>query len=447
MSTPSLKVLSSIKKLPDAPGVYFFLGSPTRLRATHRQKGDKSGIGPRSKILYIGKATSLRSRVSSYFNGRVLESRGPLIVQLTKRVKKITFQKTDSVLEAVILETYFIKKHQPPYNSREKDDKSFNHVVVTKEAFPRVLVVRGKDLAEQFPTKKIKYHFGPFLEGTALREALRLVRKIFPFRDYCALGRGKPCFNAQIGLCPGVCTDAISKEEYAKTIRNIKLFFEGKKKTIVSGLKRDMKAYAKAQEFEKAAEKRRQLFALLHIQDIALVKRDLKLPHRGVPAYRIESYDVAHIGGSHTVGVFTVIEDGRPKKSDYRMFQIRRAARGSDTDALKEVLGRRLRHPEWPMPQLIAIDGGISQKNAAAKVLRDTGVNIPVVSVVKDEHHRPREILGEGKEKHDHERAILLGNSEAHRFAVTYHRLLRKKSRLRDEGGGLGTEVSRGGKQ
>ncbi len=422
--------LAGISKLPDAPGVYFFRGE-------------------RQKILYVGKATSLKSRVKSYFSKDLAETRGPLITELMQKARSVTFEKTDSVLEALILEAHYIKKYQPPYNTLAKDDKSFNYVIVTKEDFPRVLVVRGKELVECISKKDIKYQFGPFPHGLSLKEAMRLIRKIFPYRDTCTPASGSvkiirrrasqkiikhrvfdkdsstPCFNAQIGLCPGVCSGMVTRAEYAKTIRNIKLLFEGKKKALVRQLARDMKGYAKAQAFEKAAEARRQIFALEHIQDVALIKRELKLPEYGRGSYRIEAYDVAHISGTGTVGVFTVVEDGYAKKSDYRMFRIRRAVRGSDTGALVEVLERRLMHPEWPLPKLIAVDGGVAQKNAAERVLSSAGVLIPVVAVVKDERHRPREILGEGREKHERERGILLANSEAHRFAVTYHRKIR----------------------
>jgi len=399
-------IKKSIQKLPDTPGVYFFRG--------------RGG-----KILYVGKATSLKSRVRSYFSKDITETRGPLIVELLKQATSVTFEKTDSVLEALILEAHYIKKYQPPYNSIAKDDKSFNYVVITKEAFPRTLVVRGKDLTEQFPKKDIKYQFGPFPQGFALREAMKLVRKIFPFRDTCQPNQGKPCFNAQIGLCPGVCAGTITKEEYTRSMRSIKFFFEGKKKTLLRQLTRDMKRYAKRHEFERATATRKTIFALNHIQDVALIKRELKVPAPNLSAFRIEAYDIAHLSGTGTVGVFTVVEDGRPKKSDYRMFRIRTAPKGSDTDALKEVLERRLRHDEWSMPSLIVVDGGIAQKNAAARILRAAGIEVPIVSVVKDEHHRPREILGEGSLKHTHEREILLANSEAHRFAIGYHRKVR----------------------
>ncbi|HET8574763.1 MAG TPA: UvrB/UvrC motif-containing protein [Candidatus Paceibacterota bacterium] len=399
----------NIKKLPDEPGVYFFL--------------DENG-----QVLYVGKATSLQSRVKSYLQKDILESRGPIIVQLMEKAKKIDFRQTDSVLEAVILEAAYIKKLKPRYNTREKSDKSFNYVVITKEEFPRVLIMRERELLmEKIPAKNIKYRFGPFPQGTILREAMKIVRKIFPFRDKCAPGQGKPCFNAQIGLCPGVCNGRITKAEYAKTIHHLKLFFEGKKKTLLKTLEREMKEAAKKQEFEKAQETKRKIFALRHIQDVSLLKRQNGDDEFDQQTIRLEGYDIAHVSGKFLVGVMTVIENGEAKKSDYRKFRIKSFSGSNDTRALQEVLNRRLGHPEWPLPELFVIDGGKAQQNAALEVLREADVQIPVVSVVKDEHHRPREIFGDPKIRRAYHDQILLANSEAHRFAVQYHRQIREK--------------------
>ena len=189
------------KKLPDHPGVYIFRG-------------------PKREILYIGKATSLKSRVASYFRRNLMETRGPIIVGMVEVAKTVDFIETDSVLEALILEAHLIKKHQPSFNTKEKDNKSFNYVVITKEDFPRVMTMRGRELGElnlKPNTSNLKAVFGPFPQGSVLREALKIVRKIFPFSDNCRPNQGKSCFNAQIGLCPGVCAGTISKAEYAKT--------------------------------------------------------------------------------------------------------------------------------------------------------------------------------------------------------------------------------------
>jgi len=381
--------------LPDSPGVYFF------------QKG--------KDILYVGKATSLKDRVKSYFAPRILSTRSPLIAKMLEEAERVEFIQTDSVLEALILEANEIKKNQPYYNSKEKDDKSYNFVTITKEEFPKVTITRGLGT------------YGPFPYGGELKEALKIIRKIFPYRDVKCKLSGKPCFNAQIGLCPGPCAGWISKLEYRKIIRNIKLFFEGKKETLIRILEKEMKTLAKAQKFEEAEKVKGQLFALNHIQDVALIKADVSKTVFDI-GFRIEAYDIAHISGTNVVGVMTVVENGEVAKSQYRKFKIR-ADKNDDTKNLKEVLSRRFGHPEWRFPNLIVVDGGQSQLNVARKI-----TNIPAVAVTKDEHHRAREILGlkglalnTNSQGQTLERAILLANSEAHRFAIKYHRLLRSK--------------------
>lgn len=392
------------KKLPDTPGVYIFRG---KMRT----------------ILYIGKATSLRTRVASYFRRDVVATRGPIIASMVEMAKTVDTVTTDSVLEALILEAYLIKKHQPPYNTKEKDNKSFNYVVITKEEYPRVIIMRLRNL-EVEPPSDIKYSFGPFPQGSVLREALSLVRKIFPFRDKCVPNSGKPCFNAQIGLCPGVCTGNVSRTEYAKTIQHIKLFFEGKKSTLLRTLEREMKNSARTLKFEEASRFKKTIFALKHIQDVALLKSE-NIP--GGPLGRIEAYDVAHISGTNAVGVMVVIEDDEVKKSEYRKFKLRTST-NDDVASLREVLTRRFEHTEWPLPKLIVVDGGKTHMNMASRLMDEWGLAIPVVSVVKDEHHRPREILKNPRASLGfNERAILLANSEAHRFAIQYHRTLRGK--------------------
>ncbi|MEK7176683.1 MAG: GIY-YIG nuclease family protein [Patescibacteria group bacterium] len=385
--------------LPENPGVYFFRG----------KKG---------KILYIGKATSLKDRVKSYFARDILMTRSPLIAKMLEEAEKITFTKTDSVIEALLLEAGEIKKHQPPYNSKEKDDKSYNYVVITKEAFPRVLLERGRNL--EADDRKFKAIFGPFPHGSELKEALKIVRKLFPYRDKCKIGQPRPCFNAQIGLCPGVCSGNISKTDYGKIIRHLILFFDGKKKALVSALRREMKILAKSQKFESAEMVKRQIFALEHIQDIALIKKGIS---RDQNSFRIEAYDVAHTSGTDVVSVMTVVEDGELAKNEYRKFKIH-TDKNDDVANLKETLTRRFKHLEWRRPNLIVVDGGAGQINAAKRIIKSLGHDIAVASVVKDERHRAREILGE-KEYH---REILLANSEAHRFAIGYHRRLRGKS-------------------
>jgi len=399
------------KKMPDSPGVYFFLGV-------------------RKQILYIGKATSLKNRVRSYFTDDIKEKRSEFIEKMVLEAKSLEYTQTDSVLEALILETNLIRTHKPVYNTRSKDDKSYNHLVITNEEWPRVLVVRGKDLTEQFSDHEIKYEFGPFPSGTLFREALKIVRKLFKFYDTnrpvgeekTKFLRGKIDFNRQIGLYP---TEE-NKTEYNRTIRHIRLFFEGKKQQVIKELEKDMMSFARQERFEEAQAIKKRIFALTHIQDIALIKDDNRI-YRDDKRVRIEAYDVAHMGGKDMVGVMTVIDSGEVAKDEYRKFKIKTLDDANDPAALKEVLERRLNHPEWPLPQIIVVDGSTAQKNAAEAVLRARGHMIPVVAVVKDDRHKPIRLIGQKHLLELHQQSILHANAESHRFSIAFHRLKRDK--------------------
>jgi excinuclease UvrABC nuclease subunit len=402
-------------RLPDAPGVYFF----------------KLG----KEILYIGKATSLRDRVKSYFAKDLIATRGPLIVDMVFQADKIDFIQTNSVLEALILENNLIKKHLPHYNTKEKDDRSYNYVVITKEEYPRVLIVRGKELKAGVPYK-IRSQFGPYPNATQLREAMNLIRKIFPFRDRCEPNQQKPCFNYQIGLCPGICFNLISPKDYKKIIKNIELFLSSKTSRLIKKLEKEMKAYAKSKDFEMAKKTRDTIFALQHIQDVSIIAREenqksnfsrFTLPRRRGGAYatqnftsdfphRIEAYDAAHLAGSNNVGVMVVMENGELKKSDYRKFKIQNT-QGNDLGALKEMLERRLKHTEWPMPDLIVVDGNLNQVNVVKTLTK-----IPVVAVTKDDRHKAKALIGAEELVNKYQKEILRINSEAHRFAIAFHR-------------------------
>ena len=216
--------IDQAKNFPDTSGVYLF------------KKG--------KEILYIGKATSLKDRVRSYFSNDLINTRGQFIVGMVGKAEKIHYFKTDSVLEAIILEANLIKKYQPKYNTKEKDDKSYNYVIITKEDFPRVLLIRGRELEKldsQSSGLNVKYKFGPYPNGSAIKEGLKIIRKIFPFRDKCVpyeylpsnkVTKARPCFNRQIGLCPGVCMGEISRKEYGDIIRNIKFLWKERKKLL-----------------------------------------------------------------------------------------------------------------------------------------------------------------------------------------------------------------------
>lgn len=417
MKSQDLKQL----ELPAAPGVYFW-----------RKDGE---------ILYIGKATSLRDRVRSYFAPDLIDTRGPGILDMVTQSDTVTFEETPSVLEALILEANLIKKHQPKYNVKEKSDKSFYQVIITDEEWPRVIMVRSRDLKIMEITGRIskikfdgriKCQFGPFPHGTSLRDALKIIRKIFPFRDFRADNPENERFYKQLGLSPD-SSNADARREYLKTINNIRLLFEGKKGRIVKELEREMHAYAREMEFEQADCVKRKLFALNHINDVALIKDESIEDRVNIESvYRIEAYDIAHISGRNTVGVMTVVCNGIVDKSQYRKFKIKSLGKNDVNDyaSLQEILRRRFSHPEWPSPNLVVIDGGIGHYNAASEVLRELDIRADLVSVIKDDRHKAKAIHGPATIAEKYKKDIILANSESHRFAVAYHKDLRSKDFL-----------------
>lgn len=410
MNRTDLKKLN----LPDEPGVYFFLG-----------KNDK--------IIYIGKATSLKQRVASYFNGDLLKTRSPLIENMVEEAINVEFSVTDSVLEALLLETNLIRTHKPKFNTKSKDDKSYNHIVITKEKWPRILLVREKDLTEKFSRAEIDCHFGPFPSGGLLRDALKIIKKIFQFYDQkkpvysykSKLEKGKSEFNRQIGLYP----DPNDLVTYQQTIRHLKLLFRGKKQTIIKELEKEMITLAKNQEFEKASVVKQKIFALKHIEEISLLKRNLyENPHQDM--FRIEAYDVAHLGGRNMVGVMVVLNGDELDKAEYRKFKIVGIHKANDKAALKQILERRIEHKSWPLPRLIVVDGNDVQKSTAEEVLHVNNLAITVIAVTKDERHKPVKLLGDREIINHHSDQILLANAEAHRFAINFHRQKQRKSAL-----------------
>lgn len=380
-------------KLPSDPGVYFF------------QKG--------KDILYIGKATSLKDRVKSYFSNDLIKTRGLLLVDMVAKADRIKFQKTNSVLEALLLETFLIKQHKPYYNTKEKDDKSYSYVQITNEEFPVVQIVRGKDIKDIL-NEPAENFYGPFLSTTQLRAALKIVRKLFPYRDEkCKLNSGKPCFNYTIGLCPGTCIGKILQKDYKKQVEKIKLFMSGDTEKVLKILHKEMDALAKAKEFEQAGKVRDKIYALNHINDISLMNRETSENDM-----RIEAYDIAHMSGKNMVGVMVVMVNGQLRKHEYKKFIIRGQDTADDARALHEVLSRRFAHPEWDAPNVVVTDGNQIQLGVAQSFFKDS------VSIVKDSRHKAREVLnGEIlKDKNIKEEDIIKINAEAHRFAITFFR-------------------------
>ncbi|HUD08829.1 MAG TPA: GIY-YIG nuclease family protein [Candidatus Saccharimonadales bacterium] len=413
-----LRIKKIISSLPKSPGVYEFR--------------DKQG-----KILYIGKATSLRDRVGSYFLKNANLDR-PNIVPMVLQIADIKIHEIDSVLEALILESNLIKKHQPKYNVMAKDDKSFGYFVITKEKFPRVIILWKTELGK-IPAKKI---YGPYLSKYQMNIALKLIRRIFPFHSNKQQTE-KGCLDFQIGKCPGPHSGAISQKDYLKNIQGIEMILQGKKKNLLIEIKKQMKLSAKKDEFEKAAEARNRIFALEHIRDVALIANDenFQFPISNFQKMRIEGYDISNIAGDYAVGSMVVFSGNKPDKSQYRKFKIKTISGIDDVGMMREVLYRRFNN-NWPKPDLMILDGGKGHLNMAQKVIGDLKLGIPIIAVAKGPTRKRLDLyqskflltfLGKNEELRKNYSNVLSDirllehiRNEAHRFAISYHKKLRK---------------------
>lgn len=405
-----------ITELPDMPGVYLF----------YEKKGS------RKKILYVGKATSLRDRVRSYFDDDLIATRGPRVVDMVTKASGVDHEVTPTVLEALVREASLIKKYKPKANVEGKDDKSFLFCVITKEEIPRVMLVRGKDIdtkAKQSPYGPYKSIYGPFPSGAQLKEALRIIRRIFPFYDaprpiaYARLNKhigARIEFDRQIGKSPR----DVAIKDYQKTIKKIELFLSGETVRLRKEIHKEMLEQAKEQRFEEADIAKRQLYALDHVNDVSLLKNDTS---DEASVRRLEAYDVAHIGGTNAVGVMVVFQNGEPDKKEYRTFLIRGVRKNDDIASLREILTRRFSHTEWEFPTAIVVDGGKTHLDFARRTLREMHIPVAVTSVVKDKRHRPKGVLNAPGSDALPKPLIVRANAEAHRFALSTHKKKRAK--------------------
>jgi len=427
------------KNLPDSPGIYLFYNSS-------------------KELIYVGKATSLKNRVKSYF---VLTSERPLsnsplqgerilqrrpIEVLINEVEDIKWIITDSVLEAVILEANYIKKFQPKYNVKDKDDSSWNFIVITKEGYPRVKLVREHELEVTKDRRELM--FGPY-PGVNVKTMTGILRRLFKVST-CEPNQKKPCFYYQLGQCLGVCTGEISPADYKRKVINpLVMFLKGNKKRLISSLEKEMIQASKEENFEEAVRLRNQISGLKRIQDIALLNRsfvleDRKMPHDPDIVNRIEGYDISNLGETGKVGSMVVFNNGEPDKNQYRKFKIKTVVGQSDVDCLAEVIQRRLNHLEWSLPNLFLIDGGKPQVGVVCKVLKSQrdpfgikSLKVPVVGIAKGVERKRNDIIIENideirnKEKviwwvSKNKELLIRVRDEAHRFAINYQRKLRK---------------------
>ena len=447
------------ENLPKTAGVYSFLDNNPSTDSKNSLQVN-SGQG---EIIYIGKAINIKDRVKSHFLQP--SYRDNLFMS---KVTKIGFIETGSEIEALILEANLIKKHQPKFNVVWKDDKNYFYVAL------RYFIPQGKLKKDKMPYIFITHqkqdknteYIGPFIEGNAIKKSLKFLRKAFPF--YTSANHPKQkCTWCHLGLCPGpelfenppsptrTTPRATARREstaglreYKKNIKKLTLILKGEKKNVLSSLKKEMNETSKKNNFEEAAKIRDKMHALENImahknvissqatentgweKTNTILKRLLNLKN---DVSRIECYDISNIQGKQAVGSMVVFTNGQPDKSQYKKFKIRMENEPNDIAMLKEVFTRRLSHKEWTLPEVMLIDGGIAQINIAIKMKnsdKDTKY-IKAISIAK----RNKELYIEGIKK-----PLLLKNlhqsiynliihldDEAHRFAITYHKKLRKQ--------------------
>jgi excinuclease ABC subunit C len=407
------KLKDKVANLPEMPGVYIFKDA-------------------RGEILYVGKAKSLKKRVQSYFS-RYLASKTQAMVS---QIADIEYQLCQNESLALLLELSLIHKYQPKYNVSLRDDKSFPLVKISNEEFPAIYITRKK-------VQDDSRYFGPYTSAKLLRQALKIIRRHFPYRSCKNLPK-QACIYYRLKLSPAPCIGKISKEEYARTIENISLILEGKTDTLIKKLSQEMNLKSKAQKFEEAAKIRDQIEALSVMSESARPRYSRKeeleelknlLQLKKLPE-RIEAFDISNIYGKEATGSMVSFYKGLPDKDSYRRFRIKTVETIDDYKMLAEVVKRRYSgslKEELSLPDLILIDGGKSHLSVAKEELDKLGLKIPLVSIAKD-----RENIYTRKRRHP----ISLGadtpalnlirraRDEAHRFAVSYHHILRRKKTL-----------------
>lgn len=414
----SIKIQNDV--LPDKPGVYLY----------KTEKGT---------VIYVGKATSLKRRVSSYWAG-VKDAK---TTELLRHIRSIEYFVCGSVLEALVVEANLIRRWQPKYNILARDDKSFLYLAFTRTEYPRPILLRGRDLALVSKSKYLAT-FGPFIQPAALRAALEILRKIFPYSN-CEPPRpvvlGTParplrgCFDFHIGKCAGVCIGIADKEAYRENIKGLIKFFKGESAAIIKDAKKKMTEAAKAEDYERAALFRNRIYNLTNVRDISVLTRETA-PQEFIDVFgRIEGYDISNISGEYAVGSMVVFVDGVPKKSAYRIFHIKDVQGANDVASLREVLSRRVLHSEWPRPDIILIDGGRGQLEAVKPVLASVGWKMPVFGLAKGPDRKNDEVIPAERDNWELKRLVESQKrlfqqvrDEAHRFAISKYRARHRKN-------------------
>lgn len=448
MESDNSWVKEKVRALPDAPGVYMFK--------------DKAG-----QIIYIGKAKSLKKRVSSYFvpcptrgkkrdNGYFFgkKTQNPRADSqlfsktriMASKIFDLDYLLTGSEVQAQLLEAALVKDKQPVYNVSLKDDKSFPFIKISDEEIPVVSISRRR----KSETNDHSSYFGPYTSAHLLNGAFKLIRMIFGFRS-CRRMPKQPCLYYRLKLCPAPCIGKIGFREYNELIKEIKMFLEFKYVELLDKLNKKMKESASARNFEEAAKIRDQISALNiigqnkplisgldELEDLKNLLRLPKLPEK------VEAFDISHISGCQACGSMVSFYKGNPDKDNYRRFRIKTVEGIDDYKMIREVINRRysrLIRENLPLPDLVLIDGGKSHLLAAYKEISGLGIEIPLVSIAKPDRKNTVFRKSNKENLYTREKRISVKfdsdvpalnllrriRDEAHRFAVKYHRLLRKK--------------------
>lgn len=427
-------IKSDIDKLPKTAGVYLFY--------------------EKSELIYIGKAINIKERVKNHFFQP--NYKDDLYIG---RVEKIGFIETGSEIEALVLEANLIKKHLPKFNAVWKDDKNYFYVALrSAQGKPTVNELPYVFITHQKKDNKTTY-IGPFIEGAPLKKTLKYLRRVFPF--YTSGRHPKTaCTWCHLDLCPGPNPNL---PEYKKNLKKLGLILQGKRKSALYALRSEMETASRANNFEKAGKIRDRMHALERIlehthviesenskfkiqkwpENDKLLQKILGIKNS---VSKIECFDISNIQGKNAVGSMVVFVGGGPAKSQYKKFRIRMKNEPNDIAMLKEVLTRRLNHSEWGYPEIMLIDGGIAQLNVAIKAknehIRKSATadfltrikSIKIISIAKGR----QELFIEGQKNpiplkdlpQEMYNLIKHLDDEAHRFAISYHRLLRKKKTM-----------------
>ena len=442
-----VRLAKSARALPQTPGVYLMK--------------DADGL-----VLYVGKASSLRSRVGSYFVPSA--ELGPKKQPMLNIVTDFDVIECEGEWEALLMEARLIKDIHPRFNSAQMDDKTFPYLAVTtRDDFPGVYITRNP-ADGQFKGARI---FGPFTSVTALREAVQLLQRVFKYRT-CTLkitdgdpknSRFRPCLLYPIKQCSGPCGARVTKEAYRKDLDRFIRFIGSKRSVILRELKQEMEETSAAQRYEEAGVIRDQINAIEKLDDREKRARSIETdwqpevtvfagdPTAGLrslqktlgledPVRCMEAIDIAHLQGGETVGSKVAFIDGRPFKDGYRRYKIKSAAPGDDYMALREVVSRRYREAgegNELYPDVILIDGGLGQLHAAMEAFDQVAIKPPMVISLakKEELIYVQERTAPIKLGRDNAglRLCQAIRDEAHRFAQHYHRVLRRKSVLEED--------------